>query len=110
MIPDPQRVRDDRQARIHRPARREERAVDDVKVRDVVRATIRVQDARPGIDPESASPVLMPDRAERGALLEKGSETERVVGMPDAFQRVNPGLPEPVGPRGRPDTEARSPA
>src|SRR5262245_41363487 len=65
MIGDAKGVRGDGQRRVHSSARRKEGGIDDVQVRHAMGAVPRIEDARAGIDAETARPTCM---AEPGTI------------------------------------------
>jgi hypothetical protein len=78
MVANPERVGDDRQSRVHRGARREKAAVDNVEVVDLVRPAIDVERRRPGVMPEADRAVLVAGAGDRQALAEIGVLRQQV--------------------------------
>src|SRR5215468_7198307 len=68
MIADTQRIRHDGKSGIHRSARWEEAAVDDVEIVDVMRLAIRVERRCCGVAAEPDGAVLVRDAGQRNAL------------------------------------------
>src|SRR5262245_10933646 len=78
-----QRVCHDGEGRVHASARREEAAVDDIQVVELVRLAVEVQGRGPRVEPESYGPVLVRDAGERNASGDVRLEPEQVVGIVD---------------------------
>ena len=70
MITDTHGVGHDGQRRIHRAARREEAAVDDIEIVEVVRLAVHIECRVPRIAAEAGRPALMGRAADRDILAE----------------------------------------
>src|ERR1051326_3670273 len=79
MIADTQGVGHDRQRRIHRAARREEAAVDDVEVVDLVRLAVDVERRRLRVASEANRAVLVRHARQGNALAEKEIAPEQTL-------------------------------
>ena len=71
MVADAERVRHDRQRRIHGRARGEEAAVDDVQIVDLVRLAVDIQSRGFRVVPEANGPVLMRDAGQGNAVADE---------------------------------------
>ena len=79
VVADAQRVGDDSQGRVHRPARGEKAAVDNVKIVDVVRLAIDVQGAAQRVGSEADRAVLMSHTGKRNLLPDKEISVEEAL-------------------------------
>src|ERR1700730_640032 len=59
MVGDPERLRGNRQCRVHCGRRRKKRRIDDEEILDVVRAAVRTQQGRSSVCPETERSTLM---------------------------------------------------
>jgi hypothetical protein len=75
------RIGDDRQRRIHRPARGEEGAVDDVEVVEGMSAAIEVENGSGWIGPETAGAILVTDTFDVDVFFEIGVPIEDRMGV-----------------------------
>jgi hypothetical protein len=89
------RVGDDCERRIHRAAGREKRRIDDIKVIQVVRAAVHVQNRLLRVHTEAACPVLMTDALEIDVFLEIRMDFKCMGDMPRLLKDLDPALIEP---------------
>jgi hypothetical protein len=86
------RIGDDRKRRIHRTARREEGAVDDIEIVEIVSATIEVENGLLRIFSKPACAILMTDTFDVDVFFEVGVPGEDRIGVTGSFQHVDPAV------------------
>jgi len=83
VIPDPQGIGHDGEGRIHRPARREHAAVNNVKIVQVVSLAVDIEDRSLGIVPKANRPALVGHPGQRDLLAdEQVTSKQPLVALP----------------------------